>query len=236
MMVQTAVVWFFTKKTMPTFFESSKTRETYHLASLLVQNNLASRLILSHIRSATTGAVELRNTHPFTREVHGRIHSFALIGNVPEVFELDLELDRFNPIGDTDGEYVFCWILDRINGLLDSSDWKRKACLLRQLGDHIAVNGPVSFLYSDSLRLYAFASRKQGSDVEYQPGLYYCLENLCLELKTSTKVGFYIKSSGNNNSQLMAVVSNECASKGDWIPFDENQLLVFESGEVKASY
>ena len=41
------------------------------------QHELASRFVVSHIRHATMGAVALRNTQPFARELGGRLHLFV---------------------------------------------------------------------------------------------------------------------------------------------------------------
>src|SRR5262249_28104228 len=44
---------------------------------------LRSKLVIAHIRRATSGTIALRNTHPFTRELSGRMHVFAHNGAVP---------------------------------------------------------------------------------------------------------------------------------------------------------
>lgn len=87
-------------------FREPRPANNSQLAKLLGQCGIESRLVLSHIRKATTGPIELRNTHPFTREIHGRLHSFAFNGDVPGVFNLGLTLGQFSPIGETDGEVL----------------------------------------------------------------------------------------------------------------------------------
>jgi glutamine amidotransferase len=59
-------------------FREPRPASNSKLANLLGQCGVESRLVLSHIRRATTGPIELRNTHPFTREIHGRLHTFCL--------------------------------------------------------------------------------------------------------------------------------------------------------------
>ncbi len=68
-------------------FREPRPGSVSRLAGLLGHCGVESSLAISHIRKATGGAVELRNTHPFTREIHGRLHSFAFNGDVPEVFD-----------------------------------------------------------------------------------------------------------------------------------------------------
>ncbi|MFT4606930.1 MAG: hypothetical protein ACI9V8_001678 [Urechidicola sp.] len=52
---------------------------------------------------------------------------------MPDVFNFDLEFNRFSPIDETDGEYAFCWLLKRISGSVDNSDWQSKANIIKQL-------------------------------------------------------------------------------------------------------
>jgi glutamine amidotransferase len=67
-----------------------------------------SATFLAHIRFASTGAVELRNTHPFVQA--GRL--FAHNGVIEGLDELDTELgeDRAMVHGDTDSERFFALI------------------------------------------------------------------------------------------------------------------------------
>ncbi len=74
-------------------FREPRPASDSRLADLLGQCGVKSQLIISHIRRATTGAIELRNTHPFTREIQGRLHSFAFNGNLPDVYDLELLME-----------------------------------------------------------------------------------------------------------------------------------------------
>jgi predicted glutamine amidotransferase len=69
---------------------------------------LESTVFLAHIRYATTGAVELRNTHPF--EQRGRL--FAHNGVILELDRLERELgdDLALVAGDTDSERLFALV------------------------------------------------------------------------------------------------------------------------------
>jgi glutamine amidotransferase len=69
---------------------------------------LESSVFLAHIRYATTGAIELRNTHPF--EQRGRL--FAHNGVVEDLERLERRLgdDRSLVAGDTDSERLFALV------------------------------------------------------------------------------------------------------------------------------
>jgi predicted glutamine amidotransferase len=70
--------------------------------------HLASRLLVSHIRHATTGDISLANTQPFVRELGGRQHVFAHNGKLDAISDRSrATLLRFCPIGKTDSEQAF---------------------------------------------------------------------------------------------------------------------------------
>ena len=95
--------------------------------SIIGSHNLRSSLIIAHTRKATRGARSYPNAQPFIRELAGRIHLFAHNGDLPGIFKADaFQLDRFNPIGETDSERAFCALLDRMALI-----WKRARSLLR---------------------------------------------------------------------------------------------------------
>jgi predicted glutamine amidotransferase len=76
-----------------------------------------SRTFVSHIRYASNGGVELKNTHPFEQE--GRL--FAHNGVIGEVDKLDAELGEFRSLvhGDTDSERFFALITREAQGTDD---------------------------------------------------------------------------------------------------------------------
>ncbi len=106
-------------------FREPRPANNSQLARLLGLCGIESQLVISHIRRATTGSIELRNTHPFMREFNGRMHSFAFNGNVPGIFDLCLASNRFLPIGDTDGELAFCRLLE--HSAMKRTNWTGSA-------------------------------------------------------------------------------------------------------------
>jgi len=79
----------------------------------LVQNYpIKSCAVISHIRQANRGGVNLENTHPFTRELWGRYWTFAHNGQLSDYDSL--ETGRFRPVGKTDSEWSFCWMLNKL--------------------------------------------------------------------------------------------------------------------------
>lgn len=94
--------------------ELSKYLSTYDL--------LKSRIIIGHVRRANRGAVRFSNSHPFSRVLGGRDYAYAHNGTVQD--SRMLVGGRFQPIGSTDSEPLFCAILDHVdkNGIRNWSD------------------------------------------------------------------------------------------------------------------
>jgi len=84
------------------------------IARLVKSYPIKSCAVISHIRQANSGAVALENTHPFTREVWGRNWTYAHNGQMPG-FKKSLPLNKYTPIGTTDSEWAFCWLLEQLH-------------------------------------------------------------------------------------------------------------------------
>ncbi|MCB1668036.1 MAG: class II glutamine amidotransferase [Porticoccaceae bacterium] len=83
------------------------------IAKFIQNYPIKSCAVISHIRQANVGSVALENTHPFTRELWGREWTFAHNGQL-EGSE-GLEFRFFQPVGDTDSERAFCWLLKQLH-------------------------------------------------------------------------------------------------------------------------
>ncbi len=93
-------------------FHDPKSSAQSPLAKWVKAYPIKSEIVLSHIRQANVGAISLENTHPFQRELWGRSWSFVHNGQIPRVKEISLNF--YLPIGETDSEHAFCWILDQL--------------------------------------------------------------------------------------------------------------------------
>ena len=85
------------------------------IARLIENYPIKSCCVISHIRQANVGSVSLENTHPFTRELWGQNWTFAHNGQLQDFSCLPLDKDR--PVGTTDSEHAFCWLLGELRKL-----------------------------------------------------------------------------------------------------------------------
>jgi glutamine amidotransferase len=128
------------------------------IARLVQRYAIKSRIVISHIRRANRGRVCLENTHPFSRELWGRPWAFAHNGQLRGVKRLPL--GGYRPIGSTDSEHAFCWLLGQIRERFPQPPrqpvelWRHVHSLSQQLGER----GVFNYLLSDSRHLYAHCS------------------------------------------------------------------------------
>jgi len=79
---------------------------------LSTYEHLCSKIFIAHVRKASRGVVTFSNTHPFSREVGGRDYAFAHNGTIRSIRRFSP--GRHKPVGKTDSEHLFCYILNFI--------------------------------------------------------------------------------------------------------------------------
>lgn len=117
---------------------------TSPIAQMLRTYPIKSHNVVAHVRKATVGAVRLENSHPFVRELWGRYWVFAHNGDLKEFYP---KLHgAFKPVGDTDSERAFCWILQELNkSHANVPSVEELSCTLRELAPPIAKHGTFNF-------------------------------------------------------------------------------------------
>ncbi|MCP4318916.1 MAG: class II glutamine amidotransferase [Hyphomicrobiales bacterium] len=198
----------------------------------LETHGLTSQCIISHVRYATAGAPSIVNTHPFRRELGGRMHIFAHNGGLKDIeANLAFEADEFRPVGQTDSEYAFCLLLQRLaplwhgaNGatpaLADRLDVVvRTAADLRRLGS-------ANFLYADGDVLFSHADKRRfdvdGKFGETRP------PGLCLGETMEVAKGLDISWPVTRTDGLM--VASVPLSASGWDPLDEGTVIALRDG------
>lgn len=84
------------------------------IARLVTDYPIKSESVICHIRQANSGSVCLENTHPFTRNLWGRYWTYAHNGQLKD-FPEALPVKAHIPVGATDSEHAFCFILDQLH-------------------------------------------------------------------------------------------------------------------------
>lgn len=129
------------------------------IAELVTQYPMKSEAVICHIRQANSGEVCLENTHPFTRQMWGRNWTYAHNGQLKN-FTKHLPIQFHLPIGTTDSEHAFCWILDQLH--LKFAGKKPAAIelyvFIASLTKQIDILGVANIILTDGEFLFAYCS------------------------------------------------------------------------------
>jgi predicted glutamine amidotransferase len=131
------------------------------LADFIRTNPIKTLLAVAHVRKKTRGRRSLENTHPFKRALWGRHWVFAHNGTLPRVKELPLTCEL--PIGETDSEHAFCWMLERLRDAFPGGYPRDVRALWRvvaDLGGALGAGGKFNFLLADGRHLFARCGTK----------------------------------------------------------------------------
>ena len=127
------------------------------VAELIRQYPIKSQNVIAHIRKATQGVVSLQNCHPFTRELWGHHWVFAHNGNLID-FAPKLH-SHFRPVGSTDSELAFCWIMQEVSkSHAGVPSIEELTLTLQELAQRIAPHGTFNFLLSNGEALWCHAT------------------------------------------------------------------------------
>ncbi len=189
---------------------------------------IKSMNVIAHIRKATQGETKLENTHPFVRELWGKYWSFAHNGDLKN-FAPDLH-GRFLPVGNTDSEKAFCYILQELQ-----NEFKDNCPSLEELGEklhkltlEIAQFGIYNFLLSNGEFMLAHCSTKLAHIVRKAPFSTVQLKD------EDVKVDF---SNVTTDKDRVAVIATIPLTENEnWMKHMPGTLLLFKDGELKQIY
>ena len=193
------------------------------VADLIQKHAIKSNIIISHIRQANRGRVCLENTHPFDRELWGSSWVFAHNGQLKGIKKWPLKF--YKPIGSTDSEYAFCWMMDQIRREFPEPP-KRPQVLwrfIKGLADQISELGVFSFLLSDSKYLYAHCSNNMCWITRRHP---FGVAKL---IDTGESIDF--RDHTTEKDVVTVITSKELTSDETWNVMEKGEFQVFRNGE-----
>ena len=191
------------------------------IAELIRGYPIKSFNVIAHIRKATQGPVSLQNCHPFVRELWGRYWVFAHNGDLKE-FRPRLHA-HFHPVGTTDSEHAFCWLLQELAkshaGMPSIEELTRT---LRELTPRIAKHGTFNFLLSNGEALWAHASTHLYHLERQHPFAVAQLsdEDLCIDFAPLT----------TPSDRVQLVATEPLTTNEGWKAFGAGELKVFVHG------
>ena len=196
------------------------------VAELISRYPIKSRNVISHIRKATQGKVALENCHPFVRELWGRYWVFAHNGDLKD-FAPRLH-GSFKPVGSTDSERAFCWIMQELaKSHAGVPSVAELSLTLRELAVSIAPHGTFNFLLSNGQALWAHASSKPDSQILYYVERKHPFSHATL---SDEDVSVNFADHTRPTDRVAVVVSAPLTTNESWVAFAAGELKVFEGG------
>ncbi|MDD5028612.1 MAG: class II glutamine amidotransferase [Rhodoferax sp.] len=191
------------------------------MAQMLKGYPIKSHNVVAHVRKATIGRVALENCHPFVRELWGRYWVFAHNGDLKH-YAPRLH-SNFKPVGNTDSEQAFCWIMQELaKSHADVPSVAELTCTLRELVPKIARHGTFNFLLSNGQALWAHASTKLHYVLRAHPFHQVHLKD--------EDVTMNLAEFNSPEDRLAIVVTEPLTTDEDWVAMLPGQLMVFVDG------
>jgi predicted glutamine amidotransferase len=193
------------------------------VADLIRRYPIKSRNVIAHIRKATQGRVALENCHPFVRELWGRYWVFAHNGNLQD-FSPRLH-GSFRPVGSTDSERAFCWIMQELaKSHAGVPSVQELSITLRELAGQIARHGTFNFLLSNGQALWAHASTALYYVERRHPFAHATLsdEDVSVNFAEHTRA----------SDRVAVVVTAPLTTNESWTAFVPGELKVFVDGAL----
>lgn len=201
----------------------------------VADHHLRSTIVMAHIRKATMGEPAYRNAQPFGRELAGRMHVFSHNGWMPEVLTSPgFRTGRFVPIGETDSEYAFCNLLERLqeiwSGQRTPPPLAARLSIVAAFAAELRPLGPSNFLYSDGDALFAHGDRRRQASTRSveAPGLVFLHRQCRTDDPSAIPSGLSLGS----GDQIVSLVASVPLTDEQWQPFDRGDVIAFSGGRA----
>ena len=216
---------FFEDKGLRLFIDPASARDS-PVAEMVRRYPIRSKNVIAHIRKATQGHVALENCHPFMRELWGRYWVFAHNGDLKD-YAPRLH-GQFRPVGSTDSEQAFCWLMQELAKAHASvPPVQELTATLRELVPQVARHGTFNMLLSNGEALWAHGSTKLCYIVRQHPFASARLadEDLAVNFAEHT----------TPQDRVAVVATTPLTRDEQWTPFAPGELKVFVDGAPLAA-
>jgi len=198
-----------------------------------------SSIVVSHIRKATRGAVAMKNCQPFVRELGGRMHLFAHNGDLAsEGLRSNLPLTQYRPVGDTDSEFAFCVLLERMRRIWRDNgvpSLDERLAVVTEFAAAVRPLGPANFIYTDGDAVFIHGHRRFHGDgrTAHAPGLHVLCRHCTARADALDIEGLALASEGKQEVVLAASVP--LTTEPGWQPLAEGAIVVAKNGRIMAT-
>lgn len=192
------------------------------VADLVRRYPIKSTHVIAHIRKATQGQVALENCHPFQREMWGQYWVFAHNGNLENFNPGTMKF--YQPVGQTDSEQAFCFILDTLRQAFPAG----KPSLvdlystLNTITKNLASYGVFNYLLSNGEYFFAYCSTKLCYLVRQAPfaAAHLIDQDMTVDFREVT----------TPNDRVAVIATLPLTDNETWTTIQPGELLAFQNG------
>lgn len=200
------------------------------LSSVLSKwDRFSSTSFVAHLRGAAKRRSQ-KDTHPFCRPWGGRDWLFTHNGDLKHRFREALPLPPnpvFEPLGNTDSEYAFCWLLEQVRSVGARRIRDVESGLFHSWLRQINGQGTANLLIADGLDMVAYSDafgyRPLWWARRTPPDSTIRFENEEVAMRLGSKIG---------ESRTVVVISTSPLSESGWSLIGDGALLRISRGGV----
>ncbi|WP_271270943.1 class II glutamine amidotransferase [Aliamphritea hakodatensis] len=194
------------------------------IAQLIKNHPIKSKTVISHIRQANVGEICLENTHPFTRELWGYTWTFAHNGQLDAKL-FDLPVSFYKPVGTTDSEYAFCWLLGEVRRAFPErpDDFTEVSALIARCADQLRELGVFNMLLTESEYLFAYCTTKLAWITRRAPFGKASL--------TDAELTVNFREETNTTDVVTVIATEPLTDNEEWTALAEGEMITFMDGE-----
>ena len=203
----------------------------------MMDHAIETCLAIAHVRRATMGARTFVNTQPFTRELAGRRHLFAHNGKLPGIFSAGAFMHkRFHRLGETDSEYAFCSLMQRLSTLWIEPErpppLESRLEAVASFARELRAFGPANFLYADGEVLFAHGHCRTQPDTGElgPPGLVRLYRRCRAGADAFSTRGLSIDAMDQDVTLFASLPLTDEA----WEPLAEGEVIAVREGHIVA--
>jgi glutamine amidotransferase len=197
-----------------------------------------SKIYISHVRRLTRGSRSYLNTHPFYRKLLINDQRYEwLFAHNGTLTKLDqLTLNELSPLGETDSEHAFCYLLQTIfnHGITtwSDTDFSFIESILRDIN---CEENELNCIFSDGDLLFCYSD-----EYDHNNGLRFVkkVDTHKIDLVSQgVKLGLIDIQSANISGRLKLdasgyIIVTRALTGENWVEFDNGELIVFKNGRI----
>lgn len=204
-------------------FKDSKPGYCSRIAKMLTNYPIKSKSVISHIRQANSGRISLENTHPFQRELWGKHWTYAHNGQLIGFEKLPLSYTR--PVGETDSEHAFSWIIGQLSEYYSTppTDLAELTQRIGSYGDILREMGVFNMLMTDGEYMFCYCGNHLHWLTRRAP---------FAKAELIDDIHFVDFRKETTESDVVSIIATQPLTKNEnWHKMQPGELAVFRFGE-----